>query len=134
MRGIVDEDMERPVQLQGPGDDVGPARFVARVEAEERSTGTERPACRRRRLTGRLVQLGDDDRGTFLRESLYRRAADTTAATRDDRNLVREPSQDPALRVSRRAVVAASGTNQAVAPRRRSPPRARSQPGRCRRA
>jgi hypothetical protein len=133
MRGIVYEDMERPVQLQGPGDNVGPARFVARVEAEERSTGTERPACRRRRLTGRLVQLRDDDRGTFLRESLYRRATDTTAATRDDRNLVREPSQDPSLRVSL-GVVAASGTNQAVAPRRRSPPRARSQPGLCRRA
>ena len=134
MRGIVYEDMERPVELQGPGDDVGPARFVARVEAEERSTGAECPACRRRRLTGRLVQLGDDDRGTFLRESLYRRAADATAATGDDRNLVRQPSQDPSLRVRLGAVVAASGTNQAVAPRRRSPPRARSRLGRCRRA
>ncbi len=93
MRGIVDDDMERAVELQGPGDDVGPARLVTRVEPEKRGAGAKRPACRRRRLTGRLVQLGDDDRGTFLRESLYRRAADATAATRDDRNLVREPAQ-----------------------------------------
>jgi hypothetical protein len=88
--GIVDRDVERGRMRGDRGEqrlDIGAARNIG---AQEAGLGALLAGEIGGLLAARLIAVGEDQRGAFLREQERRRAADAGARPRDQHRLSRE--------------------------------------------